>query len=205
MKKAIIFLVLIWSISTYSQDFDKFDSIISVRSINYLNLKLGETIVNENIKLYSIEKIWPYFYAIYEVKTKYKIDINHEGRNTIIVLFENKKQSQLTLDTLQIFCDVTEINKCILGQNCKLLIGKDKAIEIANNNNFTKGLKPWEIELNYLRKKLTWEIRSTTLLHKCEVEGKYYGKFTGADGELFSINPIDGTTTKSTWTSHTYP
>jgi len=205
MKKVIVFLVLIWSISTYSQDFDKFDSIISVRSINYLNGKLGETLVTENIKLNSIGKIWPYFYAICEVKTKDRIEINHEGRNTIIVIFENKKQNQLILDTLQTFCDVNEINKCISGQNCKLLIGKEKAIEIAKTNNFTKGLTPWEVELIYLRKNLRWDIRSTTLIHKCETKGIYYGKFTGADGELLSINPIDRTTTKSTWTSHTYP
>src|ERR1035437_9324500 len=137
MKRLIFLFVLICSIATYGQDLtcSQEDSIIRNNVGNYLNRQLGERFVTENIRIISIGLFYPEICAICEVKTKDGIKLNDEGRNSFVV-----KLNQYVVDTLHTFLDKDEIDKCISGKNCKLLIGKDKAIEIAKKLKFKDGL-----------------------------------------------------------------
>lgn len=194
MKQLMLFLLLCsFPFNGQALTLSQQDSIITIHVENYLKRIIGDKLVNENI-LITVCQISPGSCAMCEVITKNGIKLNDEGRNTFAV-----KLIHLDVDTLHTFVDKKEIDKCVAGENCKLLIGKAKAIEKAIQLNLIKGKIPWRVEITFFENKYQWSVSATTNIQKSKT-----GKYLAGKGELISIDMLTGTAQKGTWLSDNY-
>jgi len=194
MKQLMLFLLLCsFPFNGQALTLSQQDSIITIHVENHLKRIIGDKLVNDNI-IITVCQISPGSCAMCEVKTNTGIQLNEEGRNTFAV-----KLIHLDVDTLHTFIDKKEIDKCVAGENCKLLIGKAKAIEKANQLNLLKGKIPWIVGVTFFKNEYQWYVSATTNIQKSKT-----GKDLGGEGELVSIDMLTGTAYKGKWLSVNY-
>lgn len=151
---------------------------------DYLVQSIGKNFIKENISFLGIYHSG-LTVAVFETHSTKNID----GCNTFFVYF---KYLQNKIDTLRTIIDKNEIIKRIKGDSCNLLIGIDKAKEIAEKTGLKKGREPYKIDLISLGENgtPTWVIEST-----------YTGSRDGnkASGEYVSVSMIDGKAELGLW------
>jgi len=74
-------------------------------------------------------------------------------------------------------------------EDCTFNINKEKAIEIAEQNNLSEGVRDWDVSFRWHSKfkKYVWHVISTT-----KEMGELDSKMYKAEGEEIVINPYDG-------------
>jgi hypothetical protein len=179
------FFVTILHGQTFLYDFHK-DSLLKENAKNYLNYKFGADFVNKHLDFVMLSNSG-LDVAIYQTKETKRPD----GKNTLFVYF---KYLKLEIDSQRIIPDKKEILKSIKGEKCNLLIGLDKAKEIATTEGIRKGIKPWGISVVHLASNQIpeWAISST--------EGEAPGA-RSSHGQNINISMVDGTFVRGSWQS----
>ena len=185
IRLTIFTFVSFFANATFGQDilydFHK-DSTLKAIAKNYLDNNLGAEYVAKHLEFVLLSNAG-LDVVIYQTKAKQRPD----GKNTIFVYF---KYLKLEVDSQRSVYDKREIRNSIKGKKCNLLIGIDKAKEIAAKAGLRKGIKPWRIGVVHLA---TNQIPEWGL---CSTDNSSPG---GSDGECFNISMIDGTFHQSFW------
>jgi hypothetical protein len=162
------------------------DSIFIDLANRYIYKKLDSEFVKKNLKIVNVYlPAFQYYIVVYEtITTK-----NPDGRNSIIIYFKNKFE----VDTILSVLNKEQIMKSIKGDSsCTLLIGLEKAMEIAKSVVTKKSSIPWDIGVTFYRDHIPkWSLNITysTVSHG--------GKGVGL---LFNFNMTDGKYSEGYWT-----
>lgn len=153
---------------------------------DYVSKQVGKNFLKENLRFLSI-----YQHGLTVAAFETIPGANSDGRNTVLVYFLDQSKE---IDTSRSKLSKDEILSSIIGSyGSSLLIGKDKAIEIAKTAGLQPGIKPWRVSLIGLGKNQhpRWIVDAT-----------YNESTTGGDkasGETVSVDLINSTYELSAW------